>query len=372
MPRSAPARPLLVWLSSAFLLTVAVAGCESSSPPPEAQADAAPAEEASEDPASKAPAEPATSETAKPGETETGGDTPPPPADVLPSPAETAATDGEKPQAAPRQLPPGADPLVPEGVTRETTEGWWRIVFSVNGNDYSAGFVRIGKDEGGAFKVEEVRTNDIINPAKPVQTDATAETVHIAFRHEDNEFDYVGALDGNVIRGNLQFEHPRQNLVRLVPVKDSDVTDAALDRQELGTTFGVEPVVTALQSDTPAEELGKIADTWRNSPMLYMAYDVLFAQAKKLGLDRPALERMAEEFEKTGRVWGERAEQAAKLNIATGLLFAGHEIDLGRRKLGEAKAEAPELVEAWGELLAVAERVAAVEEARRQVAEGQV
>src|SRR5690606_14005566 len=84
-------------------------------------------------------------------------------------------------QTEPADLPPGTDPLVPAGVTRPTTEGWWRIIFSVNGNEHSAGFLEIAKDDAGKLAVGEVRTNSVINPAKIVRSDVTDTTVALFF-----------------------------------------------------------------------------------------------------------------------------------------------------------------------------------------------
>src|SRR5690606_28920475 len=154
---------------------------------------------------------------------------PPPPTESSPSEfdeATTADDSGKSSTKAPSETaerPPGSDPLVPQGITRNTTEGWWRIVFSINSSndypqDYSAGFLKIGRAPDGTYRLEELRTNNIINPAKAVSHNVTEKTVEIAFAYEDTKFDYAGTLDENVVRGNLQFESSRQNLVRLVPV----------------------------------------------------------------------------------------------------------------------------------------------------------
>ena len=360
MSTPAPSLRPASWPLAGLLLAVTLAGCDSQAPPRGAAKSAATSEataKAPSPPADRSP-EPGASD----GSAKVAGDAPPAPA---------GEGEAQKQDAAARKVPPGVDPLVPEGIARETTEGWWRIVFSVNGNDYSAGFLHVTKDEQGQFKVAEVRTNDIVNPATPVRSEATDTTVRVFFEHEQNKFDYAGTLADNVIRGNLQFSTPRQNLVRLIPARDEEVTEAAIDTQQLGTTFGTREIVAALQGEEPMKQLREVATTWRNSPVLFMAYDVLFTQAKKLELDEAALQQLAEEFEQVGRIWGERAEQAAKLNIAVDLMFAGHGGDFARRKLSAVRMEATELAEIWGDLLRSAERVADIDDARRQIAAGQ-
>jgi hypothetical protein len=303
---------------------------------------------------------------------ESSDEAPPAPPDFPPTDAGDEGTDEPKPVIEPGKRP-GEDPLVPRGVVRATTEGWWRIVFSVQGEDYSAGFVKIGKADDGAYRVEEVRTNDIINPAKATpESTATDKTVRIFFTYEDNKFDYEGELADNVIRGNLQFERPRQNRVRLVPVAEADVTDKSLEEQGLGPTFGAEEILGAIQGEDAVEQLREVGKTWRTSPILFDAYDAMFQQARQQKLDRATLEALAAEFEAVGRAWGKRAEAAAKLNIAVDLMFNGYEVALAREKLAEVRKDAPELATAWEDLLKMVERTAAVAEASAQIDAGQV
>lgn len=369
MPALISARPVPVWLFSLALLALTAVGCESKPAPPAAD-DAAAADnsrEASESDVARQ--EPGTTDE-KPVASGTNDDTPPLPAPEAADGPET--TDGaETADAAPAKVRPGDDPLVPAGMKRPTTEGWWRIVFSVNGNEFSAGFLEIAKNDAGKLAVQEIRTNSVINPAKLVRGEATDKAVRLFFEDgTENRFDFEGTLQDNVIRGNLQFLTQRQNLVRLVPIKESQATDEALDEQNLGPTFGVEPIVTALQSEDPVAGLRAVAKTWQNSPVLYMAYDVLFTQAKRLEIDRPTLDALAKEFEAVGRIWGERAEQAAKLNLAVDLMLTAYEADLARQKLDEVRKQNPELVEKWDDLLKTAERIVAIEEARQQLASG--
>lgn len=360
------------------LLLLAAAGCNSGTAPAEktepAAGSPAPAPTVADAPAEDAASTKADASSATPAR-ESGAPqdaAPPAPPDFPATGTETGAGDA-KPVIEPRDATPGADPLVPKGMARDTTEGWWRIVFTVQDQDYSAGFVKIGKAEGGKARVEEVRTNDIVNPAKATAaSEATDKSVRIFFEYEDNKFDYVGELAESVIRGNLQFASPRQNRVRLVPVADSAVTDEALERQQLGQTYGVEPVLGALQAEDPVVALREVAKTWKTSPLLFDAYDNLFQQARQRKLDRATLEALAKEFEEIGRVWGERAEQAAKLNTAVDLMFTGYETDLAREKLEQVRKDAPQLAAAWEDLFKVAERVAAVAEASKQVDAGQV
>lgn len=277
----------------------------------------------------------------------------------------------ENPFALPREATPGVDTLVPEGVTRETTEGWWRIVFGFRGTDVNAGFVKFGKTDG-EYRLEEIRTNDIINPAKVVDSQVTDKSVRIFFAHEDNKFDYAGDLADNVVRGNLQFATPRQERVRLVPVEEKDVTEKELDRQELGRTYGAREVDRALQTEDPAGGIRKVAKTWGTSPILFDAYDALLQQSRQLELDRATVEAMATEFETAAKVWGPRAEQAAKLNIAIDLMLNGQHLDLARPRLEAVRKEAPEIAAAWSEIFTVGERIASIAEASEKVDAGEV
>lgn len=282
-----------------------------------------------------------------------------------------------------KEAKPGEDPLVVGREIRQTTEGWWRIIFSVESRndqypqDYSAGFIKIGRGDQGKYVVEEVRTNDIINPAKPTQqSNATDQTVRLFFETEDVKFDYAGTLAEGVIRGNLQFSNPRQNLVRLIPAKETEVTDKELEVQRLGPTFGGPEIIGALQGGTDAESvvsgLRDAAKIWSKSPVLFSSYDLLLQNAANFELERSVVEELASEFEKVGTVWGERAGQAAKLNTAIDLMFTRYQIDLARNKLEDVRKEAPELVKAWSQLLEPAEQMAKVEEAWQKVQDGDV
>lgn len=359
-------------LFAALLFTVA--GCNSGKDPPQ-KPDATATAPAPSPPAA-GEEEPGGAADASGGSggaaatADTSGETPAPP--DFPA---TAGGDGpgEPKAAAEPDRRPGEDPLVPRGTARATTEGWWRIVFSVQGQDYSAGFVKVGKAGDGSYRIEEVRTNDIINPAKATpESTATDKTVRIFFAYEDNKFDYEGELADGVIRGNLQFASPRQNRVRLVPVAEADVTNEALEEQRLGETFGAEEILGAMQGEDAVERLRNLAETWRASPILFDAYDAVFQQARQRKLDRATLEALATEFEAVGRTWGERARAAARLNLAVDLMFNGYEVDLAREKLGEVRKDAPELAAAWEGLLKMVERTAAVVEASGQIEAGQV
>lgn len=300
------------------------------------------------------------------------------PAGTPPAPAEGSsladAGDSSKSEGSDRpekaetkkDVPPGSDPLVPASANRTDTTGWWRIVFSVNGDDYSAGFVKIGKADGGKFQVEEVRTNDIINPAKTVHQEATDKTVRIDFADGENKFDLSGTLEGNVIRGNVQFHSPRQMLARLVPVEASAVTDAALDKVELGPTFGAQEIVGSLQSKDQVNSLRKVAKTWRNSPVLFMAYDVLLQNAANLKLDRETIQNLTKDFTDVAQIWGDRAVQSAKLNVAADLLMAGYETDLADQELQQVQKDAPELAGYWKDLLTEVRRRGEAEKAHRE------
>lgn len=367
-----PFSKLPVLLCFAVSMALFVTGCESKAPPADS-ADAAPAAagDASDAPQTTTDEVADAEATANAGASDaeatgsSGGTPPPAAAEEMPENSSDVA------EAAPAEVPPGADPLVPASAQRQTTEGWWRIVFGVNGNDYSAGFLQVVKDDAGNLSVAEIRTNDIVNPAMLVNSEATDETLQLFFEQDsDNQFDFAGSLQDNVIRGNLQFSSQRQILVRLVPIDEAQASDEALNEQVLGPTFGLQPIAMALQSEDPVSGIREVAETWNTSPVLYMAYDMLFLQAEQLELDRPTLEALATEFEAIGRLWGDRAEQAAKLNIAVDLMSTAYQAEFARAKLEEVREANPDLVEKWGEFLKMAERTVAIEEARTQLTEG--
>ncbi len=287
---------------------------------------------------------------------------------------------------APKNVPPGVDPLL-TGKPRPDTAGWWRIVFSVPGrqdfpSDYSAGFVKISKADG-KYQVEEIRTNNIVNPAKAVKMEATDRTVQLFFEHEDLKFDYEGRLDGGIIRGTLQFNSPRQILVRLAPVTAEVATDdSQLDDVQLGTTFGSEEIFGVVQSDDRVEKLEEVAKTWSKSPVLFSVHDLLLQNASQFEFDRPTIERLVKGFEAAAAPWGDRAVQAAKLNEATDLLLSATATDLADAKLAEVQKDAPHLFESWQDLLKIVrergqdakderERLAAIEGAVKQIQEGE-
>lgn len=313
------------------------------------------------------------------------------PADGKPTPeqAQPAKTDSDVATAdgeAAKDLPPGVDPLL-IGKPRPDTAGWWRIVFSVPGrqdfpSDYSAGFVKIGKADG-KYQVEEIRTNDIVNPAKAVKTEATDKSVQLFFEHEDTKFDYAGTLDGGIIRGTLQFNTPRQILVRLTPVTAEIADDEdQLNEARMGTTFGSEEIFEVVQSDDRVEQLEEVAKTWSKSPVLFSVYDLLLQNTAQFEFDRPTIERLVKGFEAVAAPWGDRAVQAAKLNEAADLLLSGTATDLADAKLAEVQKDAPQLFESWQKLLTIVrergqeakeqrERLAAIDAAVKQVQEGE-
>jgi len=324
------------------------------------------------------------------------------PADAA-STAEASTDDDQKPVISPKQdetgddvavsdderakaVPPGVDPLL-IGEPRPDTAGWWQIVFSVPGrqdfpSDYSAGFVKVGK-AGDKYQVEEIRTNNIVNPAKAVKTEATDKTVQLFFEHEDTKFDYAGTLDGGIIRGTMQFNSPRQILVRLTPVAEKIATDdSQLDKVQLGTTFGSEEIFAVVQSDDRVEKLEEVAKTWSKSPVLFNVYDVLLQNSAQFEFDRPKIERLVKGFESAAAPWGDRAVQAAKLNEAADLLLSATATDIADAKLEEVRRDAPQLFESWQELLKIVrergeeakeqrERLASIDAAVKQVQEGE-
>ncbi|MBA3315958.1 MAG: thioredoxin family protein [Planctomycetota bacterium] len=368
---------IVVGLLTSVLLATSLASCNSATTE-KAGTEASSTESAAGETASQT-LEPETADEQADASVKSAGD------DAQSSPPAESIANAED---AKKDVPPGTDPLL-QGAPRRTTEGWWRMVLSVGGgedypNDYSAGFIKIGKTGDGKYQVEEVRTNDIVNPAKAVRSEATDKTVRIFFEHEENKFDYAGTLDEGIIRGTLQFSNPRQNLVRLTPVTPQvAASDKELERRQLGTTFGSEEIVETLQSDDRVEQLNEIAKTWRKSPVLFTAYDLLLQNSTQFELDRPTIERLANDFEAAAQVWGDRAVQAARLNTAVDLLLSATETDLAEEKLALARKDAPELVESWEELLGIVrerglaekakrERVAAVENAVEQIKSGEV
>jgi hypothetical protein len=282
-----------------------------------------------------------------------------------------------------KKVPPGVDPLL-IGKPRPDTAGWWRIVFSVPSrqdfpNDYSAGFVKIGKAADGTYRVEEVRTNFIVDPAKVVKSEATDKTVRLFFEHNDLKFDYEGTLEGGIIRGTLQFNSPRQNLVRLTPVTEAVATDDdVLEKAQLGTTFGSEELYGVIRGDDRVEKLEELAKTWNKSPVLFHVNDLLLQNSAEFGFDRPQIERLIKGFEGAATPWGDRAIEAAKLSAAADLLLSGTETSIADAKIEEVHKDAPQLLESWQELLdglrkrgekakAQRERVAALDAAAKQV-----
>ena len=290
--------------------------------------------------------------------------------------APSESSQGDQESAA---KPEGDDPKKTTAKTlptRQTTEGWWRILFSLPSNedelvhDFSAGFVKIGKADDG-YAVEELRANQIISPAELTEkSTATDQSVQLFFQYEDLRFNYAGKLQQGRILGNLQFEQPRQNIVRLVPVAEEFVTDETLEETDLGPTQDAAAIAKAAAGDDPVAALTAGGEKWASSPASFFAWQSVVGGLVADKLEAAGVKPAVEGYLAAAKPWGERAVGLAKINAATALMATGTELDYAETLLAESKKSSPELTEIWSEQIAAAQEMAAVAAAWQEVKSG--
>ena len=345
-----------------------LSGCEPAEAPEAAEPAETAAANGSETAPAVAPAPEANKESA--------------PTQKLANPTPKAAS-SDSPQSMP-ESEPAAKPKddAPEKTTaktlptRQTTEGWWRILFSLPANedglvhDFSAGFVKIGKTDDG-YAIEELRANQIISPAELTdKSTATDQSVQLFFQYEDLQFNYAGHLQEGLVLGNLQFDRPRQNIVRLAPVTEESVVDESLEEADLGPTQNAEAIAKAAGGDDPVAALTAAKDEWAGSPAYYFAWQSVIAGLGDQELDAAGLKQALEGYLAAAKPWGERAVGLARINAATALMAGGTELDYAKSLLAEAKRATPKLTEIWSEQIAAAQEMAAVAAAWQEVKSG--
>lgn len=272
--------------------------------------------------------------------------------------------------------PPAEKAASQASTPRSTTEGWWQILFSMPSledglvHDFSAGYVRIAKD-GDAYVIGELRKNDIFGPAELAEeSGATADSVTMRFSHQDIQFDFLGKLVDGVVRGNIQFNQPRQNLVRLEPVEESEITDESLGTIGLGPTSGAQEMHEITTEEDPLAALRSVDPKQHVSPAYYYAWEDLLRRLSQLKLESAGIDSLVQDFVKAASPWGERVVHLTRIKAAVALLGTGQEVESAKKLLAETQEAAPEIAELWKDDIAAAERHAALGTAWEQVKSG--
>jgi hypothetical protein len=212
--------------------------------------------------------------------------------------------------------------------------GKWAVGLSQQGNDFIIWLVDIAQ-QGDKYEARLLGTSRAGGSASTLKSsEISGDELHLVFDLDGSPFDFRGRLTEGSIRGNIAVGDAMVIPAFMQP------TDATNTRgfDVPGESKGRNDFVKAAGESNTFKAMGEFVARHETSPLALEAYRSMIGEAEDAGLNATQFSKLADDYLRTARGWGDRVELRAYVDLGVALAGAGYLPELAAKYLDAAES----------------------------------
>ena len=220
---------------------------------------------------------------------------------------------------------------------RKTLDGKWQMVMFVpqppEGFPGPESLCVFEFEERGSAKMVAEVVSGMAGAEKPRLLNAELSDGHVALNLSIGgvQFDFDGQQDGDRVRGNVLVGNLECVPAALIATTSKQVA-------EPDPLAGERSFKDAAQSPMPEAKLRQFAEEFPSSPLALDAVERVLSDAKRAKMSAEDFTKLSDQYLKLARMWGERLEQTALLNVAMNLTANEYHPQLALKYLNQVES----------------------------------